>query len=98
MAKSLSKSYGALEIFAGVDLAIDRGSKVVVPTGGDDCKGACMNLAQLQCPEASDDGDGCVITCEKVMKTRIILFDPKCVANANSVGSVRKCPNLSCEQ
>ena len=30
MAKSLSKSYGALEIFAGVDLAIDRGSKVVV--------------------------------------------------------------------
>ena len=30
MATSLSKSYGALEIFAGVDLAIDRGSKVVV--------------------------------------------------------------------
>ncbi|OCG73115.1 ABC-F family ATP-binding cassette domain-containing protein [Microbacterium sediminis] len=30
MASSLSKSYGALEIFAGVDLAIDRGSKVVV--------------------------------------------------------------------
>ena len=30
MASGLSKSYGALEIFAGVDLAIDRGSKVVV--------------------------------------------------------------------
>ena len=30
MASSLSKSYGALEIFAGVDLAIDRGSRVVV--------------------------------------------------------------------
>jgi len=30
MASALSKSYGALEIFAGVDLAIDRGSKVVV--------------------------------------------------------------------
>ncbi|MGO1872688.1 MAG: ABC-F family ATP-binding cassette domain-containing protein [Canibacter sp.] len=29
-AESLSKSYGSLEIFAGVDLAIDRGSKVVV--------------------------------------------------------------------
>lgn len=29
-AKGLSKSYGSLEIFAGVDLAIDRGSKVVV--------------------------------------------------------------------
>ncbi|MGO1435760.1 MAG: ABC-F family ATP-binding cassette domain-containing protein [Canibacter sp.] len=29
-ADSLSKSYGSLEIFAGVDLAIDRGSKVVV--------------------------------------------------------------------
>lgn len=30
MAERLSKSYGSLEIFAGVDLAIDRGSKVVV--------------------------------------------------------------------
>ena len=29
-AEGLSKSYGSLEIFAGVDLAIDRGSKVVV--------------------------------------------------------------------
>ncbi|MGO1809040.1 MAG: ABC-F family ATP-binding cassette domain-containing protein [Canibacter sp.] len=29
-ADSLSKSYGSLEIFAGVDLAFDRGSKVVV--------------------------------------------------------------------
>ena len=29
-AEMLSKSYGSLEIFAGVDLAIDRGSKVVV--------------------------------------------------------------------
>lgn len=30
MAKGLSKSYGSLEIFAGLDLAIDRGSRVVV--------------------------------------------------------------------
>ncbi|WP_424945195.1 ribosomal protection-like ABC-F family protein [Canibacter zhoujuaniae] len=30
MAESISKSYGSLEIFAGVDLAIDKGSKVVV--------------------------------------------------------------------
>lgn len=30
MAKGLSKSYGSLEIFTDVDLAIDRGSKVVV--------------------------------------------------------------------
>ncbi|MEN9748774.1 MAG: hypothetical protein RLZZ603_1466, partial [Actinomycetota bacterium] len=30
MAKNLSKSYGSLEIFTAVDLAIDRGSKVVV--------------------------------------------------------------------
>jgi ATPase subunit of ABC transporter with duplicated ATPase domains len=30
MASNLSKSYGSLEIFASVDLAIDRGSKVVV--------------------------------------------------------------------
>ena len=30
MAKGLSKSYGSLEIFTDVDLAIDRGSRVVV--------------------------------------------------------------------
>ena len=30
MATGLSKSYGSLEIFASVDLAIDRGSKVVI--------------------------------------------------------------------
>ncbi len=30
MAQGLSKSYGALEIFSSVDLAIDRGSRVVV--------------------------------------------------------------------
>jgi ATPase subunit of ABC transporter with duplicated ATPase domains len=30
MAEGLSKSYGALEIFAGVDLAIDKGSRVVI--------------------------------------------------------------------
>ncbi|MCU1422114.1 MAG: transporter, partial [Microbacteriaceae bacterium] len=30
MASNLSKSYGSLEIFTSVDLAIDRGSKVVV--------------------------------------------------------------------
>ena len=29
-ARDLSKSYGSLEVFAGVDLAIDRGSKVVI--------------------------------------------------------------------
>ena len=29
-AQGLSKSYGSLEVFTGVDLAIDRGSKVVV--------------------------------------------------------------------
>jgi len=30
MATDLSKSYGSLEIFAAVDLAVDRGSKVVI--------------------------------------------------------------------
>ena len=30
MARGLSKSYGSLEVFTGVDLAIDRGSRVVV--------------------------------------------------------------------
>jgi len=30
MAENLSKSYGSLEIFTAVDLAIDKGSKVVI--------------------------------------------------------------------
>ena len=30
MAEGLSKSYGSLEVFTGVDLAIDKGSKVVI--------------------------------------------------------------------
>jgi ATPase subunit of ABC transporter with duplicated ATPase domains len=30
MVKSLTKNYGSLEVFSGVDLAIDRGSRVVV--------------------------------------------------------------------
>src|SRR3546814_2235586 len=30
MARGLSKSYGSLEIFTDVDLAIDRGSRVVI--------------------------------------------------------------------
>ncbi|ROR74249.1 ABC-F family ATP-binding cassette domain-containing protein [Bogoriella caseilytica] len=30
MAEGLSKSYGSLEVFSGVDLAIDRGSRVVI--------------------------------------------------------------------
>ncbi|WP_392399301.1 ABC-F family ATP-binding cassette domain-containing protein [Actinotignum urinale] len=30
MGESLSKSYGSLEVFTGVDLAIDRGSRVVI--------------------------------------------------------------------
>lgn len=30
MAKGLSKSYGSLEVFTGVDLAIDKGSRVVI--------------------------------------------------------------------
>jgi ATPase subunit of ABC transporter with duplicated ATPase domains len=30
VAKGLSKSYGSLEVFTGVDLAIDRGSRVVI--------------------------------------------------------------------
>ena len=29
-ASGLSKSYGSLEVFAGVDLAVDRGARVVV--------------------------------------------------------------------
>ncbi|WP_119697794.1 ABC-F family ATP-binding cassette domain-containing protein [Microbacterium halotolerans] len=54
MASSLSKSYGALEIFAGVDLAIDRGSKVVVL--GLNGAGKTTLLRILAGVDASDTG------------------------------------------
>jgi len=54
MATGLSKSYGALEIFAGVDLAIDRGSKVVVL--GLNGAGKTTLLRILAGVDASDTG------------------------------------------
>ncbi|MGI6877542.1 ABC-F family ATP-binding cassette domain-containing protein [Microbacterium sp. gxy059] len=55
MASGLSKSYGALEIFAGVDLAIDRGSKVVVL--GLNGAGKTTLLRILAGVDASDTGE-----------------------------------------
>ncbi|MGO1054674.1 ABC-F family ATP-binding cassette domain-containing protein [Crossiella sp. CA198] len=53
-AENLSKSYGSLEIFAGVDLAIDRGSKVVVL--GLNGAGKTTLLKLLGDQEKSDSG------------------------------------------
>ena len=55
MAEGLSKSYGSLEIFAGVDLAIDRGSKVVVL--GLNGAGKTTLLRLLAGVEAPDSGN-----------------------------------------
>ncbi|MDQ6659305.1 MAG: ATP-binding cassette domain-containing protein [Actinomycetota bacterium] len=53
-AKNLSKAYGSLEVFAGVDLAIDRGSKVVVL--GLNGAGKTTLLKLLGGREAADTG------------------------------------------
>jgi ATPase subunit of ABC transporter with duplicated ATPase domains len=53
-ADSISKSYGSLEIFTGVDLAIDRGSKVVVL--GLNGAGKTTLLRMLAGIEAPDTG------------------------------------------
>ncbi|MEU3269532.1 ABC-F family ATP-binding cassette domain-containing protein [Saccharomonospora sp. NPDC006951] len=54
-AEGLSKSYGSLEIFTGVDLAIDRGSKVVVL--GLNGAGKTTLLRLLGGMETPDTGD-----------------------------------------
>nr|WP_115960130.1 ABC-F family ATP-binding cassette domain-containing protein [Rhodococcus sp. (in: high G+C Gram-positive bacteria)] len=54
MAKNLTKMYGSLEIFAGVDLAIDRGSRVVVL--GLNGAGKTTLLRILAGTEKSDSG------------------------------------------
>jgi ATPase subunit of ABC transporter with duplicated ATPase domains len=54
MAEDLSKSYGSLEIFTGVDLAIDRGSRVVVL--GLNGAGKTTLLRVLAGVDASDTG------------------------------------------
>ncbi|WP_425453008.1 ABC-F family ATP-binding cassette domain-containing protein [Prauserella flavalba] len=55
MATGLSKTYGSLEIFTGVDLAIDRGSRVVVL--GLNGAGKTTLLRLLAGREAPDSGD-----------------------------------------
>lgn len=55
MAKGLSKSYGSLEVFTGVDLAIDRGSRVVVL--GFNGAGKTTLLRLLSGIEAPDTGE-----------------------------------------
>ncbi|ASU79277.1 ABC transporter [Actinopolyspora erythraea] len=54
-ATGLSKSYGSLEIFSGVDLAVDRGSRVVVL--GFNGAGKTTLLRLLAGMEASDAGE-----------------------------------------
>ncbi len=54
-ATSLSKTYGSLEVFTGVDLAIDRGAKVVVL--GLNGAGKTTLLRLLSGIEASDTGE-----------------------------------------
>ncbi|MFC7327300.1 ABC-F family ATP-binding cassette domain-containing protein [Marinactinospora rubrisoli] len=55
MATGLSKSYGSLEVFSGVDLAIDRGSRVVIL--GLNGAGKTTLLRMLAGVESPDTGE-----------------------------------------
>jgi ATPase subunit of ABC transporter with duplicated ATPase domains len=64
MAKGLTKNYGSLEVFSGVDLAIDRGSRVVVLGLNGAGKTTLLRvLAGTETPDAGniDPGHGCKI-------------------------------------
>ncbi|AFM17233.1 ATPase component of ABC transporters with duplicated ATPase domain [Mycolicibacterium chubuense NBB4] len=64
MAKGLTKTYGSLEIFTGVDLAIDRGSRVVVLGLNGAGKTTLLRLlAGVETPDAGalEPGHGCKI-------------------------------------
>lgn len=59
MARGLSKSYGSLEIFAGLDLAIDRGSRVVVLGYNGAGKTTLLRLlAQIEEPDTGEIIEG----------------------------------------
>jgi ATPase subunit of ABC transporter with duplicated ATPase domains len=64
MAKGLTKNYGSLEVFSGVDLAIDRGSRVVVLGLNGAGKTTLLRvLAGTETPDAGtiEPGHGCKI-------------------------------------
>jgi ATPase subunit of ABC transporter with duplicated ATPase domains len=64
MASGLTKNYGSLEVFTGVDLAIDRGSRVVVLGLNGAGKTTLMRvLAGAETPDAGtiDPGHGCKV-------------------------------------
>ncbi|MFM9035025.1 MAG: ABC-F family ATP-binding cassette domain-containing protein [Mycobacterium sp.] len=64
MAKGLTKNYGSLEVFTGVDLAIDRGSRVVVLGLNGAGKTTLLRLlAGTEQPDAGrlEPGHGCKI-------------------------------------
>lgn len=55
MAKNISKTFGSNEVFTGVDLAIDRGSRVVIL--GENGAGKTTTLRILAGQEKSDTGE-----------------------------------------
>ena len=64
VAKGLTKTYGSLEVFTGVDLAIDRGSRVVVLGLNGAGKTTLLRLlAGTEAPDAGglEPGHGCKI-------------------------------------
>ncbi len=64
MASGLTKNYGSLEVFSGVDLAIDRGSRVVVLGLNGAGKTTLLRvLAGAETPDAGtiDPGHGCKV-------------------------------------
>jgi ATPase subunit of ABC transporter with duplicated ATPase domains len=64
VAKGLTKNYGSLEVFTGVDLAIDRGSRVVVLGLNGAGKTTLLRLlARVETPDSGglEPGHGCKI-------------------------------------
>jgi hypothetical protein len=74
---------------------VDASQPDVAPTDAPatSCGRACSRLAALGCEEA---GPTCEPTCEHIMATKLVPFDPWCIIGASDVFAVRRCSRIVC--
>lgn len=70
-----------------IDTAVEDAPMVVT-----DCQAICANLYNADCAEATRYGQGyCVDTCDRILKTRFVDVDVKCLLKAETTYAVKLC-------